>query len=171
MLDCVYIVFIIIIIKLPHAEQGLRTPRSASPHAEVRLRTPRSASPHAENVCLRAWVHFRTRRTFTRVRSWLSACEERLPACGAGSPHAKNVCPHAELALRTRRTYVRMRSWPSACGNGRRAGNCTSRLPHNRTQAKKIISNLVCAQLESKQFQEVNFLALIRCCVVIEQLA
>ena len=34
---------------------------------------------------------------------------------------------------------------------------------------KKIISNLVCAQLESKQFQEVNFLALIRCCVVIEQ--
>ena len=41
----------------------------------------------------------------------------------------------------------------------------------NRTQAKKIISNLVCAQLESKQFQEVNFLALIRCCVVIEQLA
>ena len=32
----------------------------------------------------------------------------------------------------------------------------------NRTQAKKIISNLVCAQLESKQFQEVNFLALIR---------
>ena len=36
---------------------------------------------------------------------------------------------------------------------------------------KKIISNLVCAQLESKQFQEVNFLVLIRCCVVIEQLA
>ena len=39
----------------------------------------------------------------------------------------------------------------------------------NRMQAKKIISNLVCAQLESQQFQEVNFLALIRCCVVIEQ--
>ena len=38
----------------------------------------------------------------------------------------------------------------------------------NRTEAKKIISNLVCAQLESKQLQEVNFLALIRCCVVIE---
>ena len=33
---------------------------------------------------------------------------------------------------------------------------------------KKIVSNLVCAQLESKQFQEVNFLSLIRCCVVIE---
>ena len=41
----------------------------------------------------------------------------------------------------------------------------------NRTQAKEIISNLVCTQLESKQFQEVNFLALIRCCIVIEQTA
>ena len=45
------------------------------------------------------------------------------------------------------------------------------RVYSNRTQAKKIISNLVCAQLESKQFQEVNFLALIRCCVVVEQSA
>ena len=33
----------------PHAEQGLRTPRNAPPHAEVRLRTPRSASPHYDN--------------------------------------------------------------------------------------------------------------------------
>ena len=40
------------------------------------------------------------------------------------------------------------------------------RVYSNRTQAKKIISNLVCAQLESKQFQEMNFLALIRCCIV-----
>ena len=38
-------------------------------------------------------------------------------------------------------------------------------------QAKKKISNLVCAQLESKQYQEVNFLPLIRCCVVIDQIA
>ena len=44
------------------------------------------------------------------------------------------------------------------------------RVYSNRTQAKKIISNLDCAQLKSKQFQEVNFLALIRCCVVIERL-
>ena len=44
------------------------------------------------------------------------------------------------------------------------------RVYSNRTQAKKLISNLDCAQLESKQLQEVNFLALIRYCVVIEQI-
>ena len=33
---------------------------------------------------------------------------------------------------------------------------------------KKIFSNLVCAQLESEQFQEVIFLPLIRCCVAID---
>ena len=63
------------------------------------------------------------------AKKCISARGKRLPACGGAFPHAENACPRAELALRTRRTYVRMRSWPSACGNGRRAGNCTSRLP------------------------------------------
>ena len=49
----------------------------------------------------------------------------------------------------------------------------TSAVYSNRMQAKKKkkTSNLVCAQLGSKQFQEVNFLVLIRSCVVIEQIA
>ena len=38
-------------------------------------------------------------------------------------------------------------------------------------QIKLIISNQICAQLDSKQFQEVNFLTLIKCCIVIEQIA
>ena len=50
----------------------------------------------------------RTRRTYVRMRSWLSARGERTSACGAGPPHAENVRPHAELALR-------MRKWAS-CG-------------------------------------------------------
>ena len=33
---------------------------------------------------------------------------------------------------------------------------------------KKIISNLVCAQFESEQFQEVNILPLIRCWIIID---
>ena len=42
------------------------------------------------------------------------------------------------------------------------------RVHSNRTQAKKIITNRACAQLDSKQFQEMNFLPLIGCYVVID---
>ena len=63
-------------------------------------------------------------------------------------------------------------SLASDCTAGAQHENCqwhhAYRVYSNRMQAKKIISNLVCAQLESEQFQEVNFLLLIRCCVVID---
>ena len=45
--------------------------------------------------------------------------------------------------------------------------NRSYRVYYNRTQAKKNL-NLSCAQLELEQFQEVNFLPLIRYCVVID---
>ena len=57
----------------PHAEQCLRSPRSAPPHAEQGLRTPRSASPHAGGS-------LRTPRS----------------ACGGTSPHAKKAITHVE---------------------------------------------------------------------------
>ena len=46
--------------------------------------------------------------------------------------------------------------------------SCDYRVHSNRTQAKKIITNRACAQLDSKQFQEMNFLPLIGCYVVID---
>ena len=111
-------------------EVHLRMRRYVSARREVHLRMRSRVSARREVHLRMRSRGLRTPKTFARVRRCVSARGERLLMCGAGSPHAKNVCPHAELALRTRRTYVRMRSWPSAYGNGRRAGNCTSRLPH-----------------------------------------
>ena len=87
----------------PHAEQCLRSPRTAPPHAEQCLRSPRSAPPHAEQG-------LRTPRMYLRMRSRVSARREGTSACGGSSSHAENVRPHAEMALRTRRMFARMRT-------------------------------------------------------------
>ena len=78
---------------------------------------------------------------------------------------AKEVALHF-LQLSQTHSLVNLISYTMFCCDRIYLG--TYRVYSNRTQAKKIISNLVCAQLESKQFQEVNFLPLIRCCVVID---
>ena len=99
-----------------------------------------------------------------------------IPSLRVGSGHEtkQQVCKHR--MIKTNHATI------ENCSNERSTITLTHALRFNkstmfilieRKQKKKIIiiSNLVCTPLESKQFQEVKFLPLIRCCVVIDQIA